>query len=198
MDKLDILTKNKTYTYLLPCLGLIVNRFKGQIVNAFIGDDDYPHLDNHIFVLYKFSGDTAFLDFEEELEDFPIYECTYDPKDEYVMKVFKVPTDSQEDFQAFKDSKYSELSKILKTKIMAFHSLPPDGAIVDILYKRESAFERLEAELNKYPGVSTATVDRNLEASGLIDVSREVYSSRYKTIQSLTEAEENFMKEGQG
>jgi len=66
------------------------------------------------------------------------------------------------------------------------------------LYKREAAFERLEADLNKYPGVSTATVDRNLEASGLIDVTREVYSFRYKTKSIAEDAIENFIKEGQG
>lgn len=196
MDKLDILTKTKTFTYLLPCLGLITNRFKNQIVNAFIGDDEYPNLDNHLFVLYEFSGSVEFLDFEEELEEFPIYECTYDPLSKYVMKVFKIPEDSKEDFQYFKKSKYSHLSKILKTKIMAFHCIPPEHPILDILYKREAAFKRLEAELNKYPGVSEIKVDRNLEASGLLDMTREVYSSRYKTNSGFSTAENNFMKEG--
>tara|TARA_R110002126_G_C10453787_1_gene499793 strand:+ start:1435 stop:2031 length:597 start_codon:yes stop_codon:yes gene_type:complete len=197
MNKLNILTKTKTFTYLLPCLGLITNRFKDQIVNAFIGDDDYPKLDNHLFVLYKFFGSVEFLDFEQELEEFPIYECTYDPESQYVMKVFKIPEGSKEDFQNFKSSKYSHLSKILKTKIMAFHCISPDNPIIDILYKREAAFTRLEAELNKYPEVSITKLDRNLEASGLLDMTREIYSSRYKTISSFSDAEENFMKEGQ-
>ena len=144
MDKLDILTKTKTFTYLLPCLGLITNRFKNQIVNAFIGDDEYPNLDNHLFVLYEFSGNVEFLDFEEELEEFPIYECTYDPLSKYVMKVFKIPEDSKEDFQHFKKSKYSHLSKILKTKIMAQY--------LEVLEETKTIFDEaiVAAGLDKY------------------------------------------------
>jgi hypothetical protein len=199
MKKLNILTKTKASTYILPCLGMNIFSQKENIVNAFIGDEDYPELDNHIFVLYKFQGTPEFLRFEDDLEDNPLYECTYDPMDEYVMKVFNVPEAYQKDYDTFKDSKYSELSMDLKTRIIAFHGLSPTHPVADVLYKREAAFIRLEAELNKYSheGVTDIVVDRNLEASGKIDLSREIFSSRYKTEDPFVEERMKFLtKEG--
>jgi hypothetical protein len=196
MERLNILTKTKTSTYMLPCLGINIVPYKSSIVNAFIGDDDYPKLDSHLFVLYRFSGDRKFIEFEDDLEENPLYVMSYDPEKEFVMKVFKIPENFKKDLDTFKNSKYSELTLDLKTKIVAFHNLSPEHPLIDVLYKREAAFERLEAELNKYPGVSEIKVDRNLEASGLLDMTREVYSSRYKTNSDFLTAENNFMKEG--
>ena len=196
MERLNILTKTKTSTYMLPCLGINIVPYKSSIVNAFIGDDDYPKLDSHLFVLYRFSGDRKFIEFEDDLEENPLYVMSYDPEKEFVMKVFKIPENFKKDLDTFKNSKYSELTLDLKTKIVAFHNLSPEHPLIDVLYKREAAFERLEAELNKYPGVSEIKVDRNLEASGLLDMTREVYSSRYKTNSGFSTAENNFIKEG--
>lgn len=181
---------------MLPCLGINIVPYKSSIVNAFIGDDDYPKLDSHLFVLYRFSGDRKFIEFEDDLEENPLYVMSYDPEKEFVMKVFKIPENFKKDLDTFKNSKYSELTLDLKTKIVAFHNLSPEHPLIDVLYKREAAFKRLEAELNKYPGVSEIKVDRNLEASGLLDMTREVYSSRYKTNSGFSTAENNFIKEG--
>ena len=81
-------------------------------------------------------------------------------------------------------------------KIQNIHNLPPTHPIVDVLHKREAAFLRLEKELNKYPDVSQITVDRNLEASGVLNLTREIYNSKYKSIDPFLEIREEFLEEG--
>lgn len=196
MEKLSVATKTKSFTYMLPMLGLALTEFKSNIVNAFIGDEDYPELDNHIFVLYEFQGSTAFVAYENYLEQHPLFVRSYDPEKKYVMKVFRITESMQADYDTLKRSKYSEVSMVLKTKIIAFHGLPPEHPISDVLFKREAAFLRLEAELNKYDNTSRVHVDRHLEASGLLDLSRELYNSNYKTVNPLEMAKEQFLEEG--
>tara|TARA_R110002126_G_scaffold219045_3_gene364618 strand:+ start:88 stop:684 length:597 start_codon:yes stop_codon:yes gene_type:complete len=196
MKKLDLEKKTKTYTYMLPLLGMSVSPYKGEIVNAFLGDEDYPKLTDHIFVLFRFKGDKDFVKFESKVEEDPMFEISYDPDKKYVMKVFKMPYAHADDFASFKASKYSHLSLPTKTRIMAFHHLPQDHAIMDVLHKREVAFLRLEMELNKYPGVSKITVGRDLEASGVLNLTREVYNANYKSVDPFTTAREQFLEKG--
>ena len=196
MEKLDVTKKTKSFTYILPMLGMSVSEYKGNIVNAFIGDEDYPDLDNHIFVLYKFEGSTEFVKFEANMEKNPLFVHSYDPEKTFVMKVFNVPESAKEDFELLKAGKFSKISMSLKTRIIAFHGLPPEHPITDVLFKREAAFLRLEAELNKYDVVSKVTIDRNLEASGLLDLSREIYNSKYKTEDPIKRSQTQFLEEG--
>jgi len=197
MKKLDITQKTKAYTYMMPLLGIKLEPFKENIVNAFFGDEDYPEYNNHIFILYKFSGTTEFLKFEDNLEnEEPLMVKSYDPDREYVMKVFKILKRFEDDYKLLKESKYSQISMELKTRIIAFHNLPQEHPIIDVIFKREAAFQRLENDLNKYDNVSKITVDRNLEASGLLDFSREIYNSNYKKGNIFKNSEEQFLEEG--
>jgi hypothetical protein len=196
MGKLDIERKTKTYTYMLPLLGMSVSPYKGDIVNAFLGDEEFPEYQDHIFVLFRYNGDRDFVKFEAQVEDDPYFEASYDPEKKYVMKVFKMPPQHADEFATFKVSKYSQLSLETKTRIMAFHHLPQEHPIMDVLHKREAAFQRLEAELNKYPDVSKITIGRNLEASGVIDLAKEVYNSNYKSEDPFALVREEFLEEG--
>ena len=47
---------NKSYTYVLPMLSTEIALVKEGLVNTFIGDQEYPLYDNHIFLLYEFNG----------------------------------------------------------------------------------------------------------------------------------------------
>lgn len=197
MEKLDVSQKTKTFTYLLPMLGTTLVGNRQNVVNVFLGDNDYPELTNHIFVLYRFQGNSDFLAFEDKLEKESLFVKSYDPDRKHVMKVFRVPNGFQEDYDTFKKSQYSKLSRDLKTRIMAFHNLPPEHPAVDVLFKREAAFLRLEASLNNHPGISPVYIDRKQEASGLLDMSREVYNSKYKQIDALVSARGEFLEEGE-
>ena len=196
-EKLDLERKTRAYTYMLPLLGMSVSPYKGEIVNAFLGDEDYPEFNNHIFVLFRYRGDKDFVDFEAKVEKDRLFEFSYDPEKKYVMKVFRMPEEFADDFASFKASKYSHLSLETKTRIMAFHHLPPNHPIMDVLHRREVAFLRLEAELNNHPDVSPIHIDRRQEASGVLDLVREVYNSKYKSIDPFVAAQEEFLEMGE-
>ena len=55
MVKKDIVQKrmmfNKSYTYVLPMLGAKMDIVKAQLVNTFIGSEEFSGYDNHIFLL---------------------------------------------------------------------------------------------------------------------------------------------------
>ena len=106
-EKLDLNRKTRTYTYMLPLLGMSVSPYKKEIVNAFLGDEDFPIYQDHIFVLFRYNGNLDFVDFESKIEDDPNFEASYDPDKKYVMKVFKIPNAHISDFAIFKNSKYS-------------------------------------------------------------------------------------------
>ena len=60
---------NKSYTYVLPMLSTEITLVKEGLVNTFIGDQEYPQYDNHIFLLYKFNGSKEFLEYEDFLKN---------------------------------------------------------------------------------------------------------------------------------
>ena len=59
MGKIDIVPKqmlNKSYTYILPMLSTKIDVVKQNLINAYIGADEYSGYDNHIFLLYRYTG----------------------------------------------------------------------------------------------------------------------------------------------
>ena len=100
----------KSYTYVLPMLSPYINIRRDQLVNAFIGDKDFPEYDNHIFLLYKFNGSKAFLQYEDYLEHSKLFVKTYDPDKNHVMYIFNVPSFYRNDYNLFRKGKYSEMA----------------------------------------------------------------------------------------
>lgn len=172
----DGMKKTKAYSYILPMVSDEVMGIKSNLVNVFIGDENYPELDNHIFLLYKFSGHSSFLLFEEDIKESPLFEREYDPDNIYTIKVLRVPKQYEEDFKLFKQSKYSEMSNAYKKRIIAFHNVATSHLLYGILYKKDFAFKYLEKHLNSgLPVSSHVEIDRSQEASGLLDMNLEIY-----------------------
>ena len=171
--ELPIMVKNKTYTYITPILGKEALNIKYLLRNTFIGDEDYPNYDNHIFLLYKFSGDMTFYRLEKELQYSKYFVESYNPDSFTTMKVFEVPSEYQKEYNMFIKSKYSRFSEKYKKEILEFHSDDMSKVLSDILYKKEDAYKKLEEELDCY-------IPRELEASGKWNVDKEVYNSSMK------------------
>ena len=172
--------KTKSYSYILPMLH-DVYRMKmslSQLSNVYIEDEEYPFLNSHIFLLYEFTADTWFLDFEEDVKESENWELTKDKDKFHVMMVFKVPEKYKEDYKMFKDSKYSKMSSEYKEIIKQFHGLHKDHPIVDVLYKNERAFNNLESKLN-------VKIPRTQEASSLLDIKGETYLNSMKKKDSM-------------
>jgi hypothetical protein len=175
MNEWKIGDPNRTFSYVLPMIGDTVLEFRGKIFpqsyyrNCFIANEDLPEKDSHIFLLYKFSGKTEFIEYEARLLQYPNCIGSYDPDTEHVMFIFEIPDKWKADFELFKQSRYSEMSARYKKHIMNFHDLKPQGPIAGTLYRKEFRYKQLEEQL----GID---IPRDQEASSVLDMSVETFS----------------------
>tara|TARA_R110002074_G_scaffold159384_2_gene316706 strand:+ start:802 stop:1542 length:741 start_codon:yes stop_codon:yes gene_type:complete len=140
----DKLTKSSLF--ILPMLN--GNRrlymFDSLFINCFIGTKEYK---NHIVLLYRFSGESTFLKFEEALSQFAGFVKTYDPSPEYVVFVFKIPSTQEKNYNYIINGKYSKIDILYKNKILEFHNFTPEGDLAQILFRSKNRKKRLEEQL---------------------------------------------------
>lgn len=167
-----------------------------QLRGVFIGDEAHPELDNHIFLLYRFSGNRWFTSFEAILQDCDYFVTTYEPDKQDVMFVFDVPEKYQESYTAFKQSKYSQIQEKLKKRIVEFHGEQYTEKIVAVMYKHESMYLAWEKKLNEnLPSSQHVRIPRDQEASTVLDMSLEVYSKAMsKEVKGISAKGEQFLK----
>lgn len=170
--------KTRSYTYVLPMLGLSPAYYAGHLENVFYGDTSKPELDEHIFLLFKFNGErkrpshTSYLWIEEDLKKHPIYTAMYDPDPTHVMMVFDVPSICLRDYSLFKQGLYSKMSDVYKASILEFHyndSITRQASTVrKVLYRDESLYKDWENRL----GMS---IQRDQEISSVPNEKEEMY-----------------------
>jgi len=179
--------KTKTFSYMYPMAStLIPVESTEHLVNVFLGDVEYPKLNNHLFLLYRFNGSIAFTEFEDEFETFPSFVKSYDPDKYHVMKVIDIPKDMQSNYDAFKKSMYSKLSDNYKKVIIKHWRIKEDHKLSGVLYKKEFVYKAMEDKIND--GVSYrshVTIDRNQEASSVLDMDKEMYNPGFKVNDAL-------------
>lgn len=188
---------NKSWTYVLPMLGKSWKDFrnignmlpKSMFVNAFIGDETIEDsYNNCIFLLYKFSGDPVYLDFEKSfLMSHPNFVHCYEPDKYHTMYVFTIADEYIIEYDKFLKGKYSTFSDTYKKHILKFHDKEPNSLLEDILYKREKAFINSEKKL----GLDIGTIPRNQEASSLWIKEEEFFQEKYKRKNALENNEFN-------
>lgn len=128
------------------------------LVNCFIGDDDKANYNNHIFLLYEYSGEKWYADFVDYLITSKYYLDMYEPDVRHTMFVFNVPKQWQKEYELFKEGKYSSFSEDYKERILSFYRKTPDSAIYKVLYKEEEKY----IEWEKKTGVK---IPRDLDPS---------------------------------
>lgn len=177
---------NKSYTYILPMLSAEMKIVKTGLKNTFIGDRDYPEYDNHIFLLYEFSGSREFLEYEDFLENTKLFVAKYDPDDHHVMFVFKVPSFYQVDYDLFREGKYSEFNYDYKVMIFAFHNiLDHEHRVAKVLFKHPDLREEWEERTG-------TDIPESMEVSSVPDLEREVYNDSMKVVDPVKPQENPF------
>ena len=168
--ELSITRLNKSSLFLLPMLGGTRRLFMYDklFMNAFINVDQY---NNCIGLLYRFSGDTVFLKFEQALKKFRSFKDTFDPSPYFVMFVFDVPVSYMEDYQLFIEGKYSKFSPNYKSKILEFHGFSIHGQMAQILFQDENRRLRLQQELD-------AKIEPGSELLSIIDIKEETFNPK--------------------
>ena len=166
--------KTKTFTYILPLMAYFVNVRKRNLVNAYVGDVNFPELTNHIFLLYKFHGTKDFILYEETLEKSELFHTKYDPNKTHVMFIFNVPEDYQDVYDLYRAGKYSELPQDYKIQIFKFHNITSaDHRVAKVLFKHADIREEWEEKLD-------VEIPEDMEVSSIPDMKTEKYTKRKK------------------
>jgi len=167
--ELIVADKTKASIFMMPMLTGTQDLFfyNTLFVNAFIGvEGDYDCLG----LLYRFSGSSTFLKFEQALKSFKSFKEVLDPSPYFVLFVFNIPKKFQNDYVKFIKGQYSRLSPELKENIFKFHGVDTNSSLGQILYKSDKRKLRLEeslgtslptnAELLDIPDLNTETFDK--------------------------------------
>ena len=190
---------NKSLKFISPILGLDRegNRVKGityenffqnpkrpelgNFLNVFIGDDVF-NIEDKVLLLYKFSGQKSFLEFEEWVQSHPLYEGTYDPDRTHVMFIFSIPEKVKEDYEHIKKGEYSKVSRFYLDLCISFleheHAVKEGKSpVYNIITKAEQAYVDLETSLKKQ-GVDIH-IPRNQETCSILYRKEEYYQPEY-------------------
>jgi len=182
---------NRTLAYMLPMLGKTCWEFatnkkflpQDNFRNIFLGDLSRECSENCLYLLYKFSGNKAYIDFEGRLQTHENYRGQYEPDRQHVMYVFEVPNERLKDYNNFKNSKYSLLSEDYKNHIRTFWNLQKHSPIIQVLYKDESIFKLLEDKVGQ-------PISREQEAGAALIECEEYYLEEYKVKEVLVPQQE--------
>jgi len=177
---------NKSYTYALPMLSTEIEIHKNNLMSVFIGDEDKKEYDNHIFLLYKFSAEKEFLEYEDYLKNTHLFVTSYDPDKTHVMFVFDVPAFYQTDYDLYIKGKYSEFNYDYKVIIFAFHNIMDfKHKVAQVLFKHEDLKEEIEDRIGE-------EIPKGSEVSSIPDLNKEVYREYMKVINPLKPQENPF------
>jgi hypothetical protein len=125
--------KNKTVAYLLP---LIANKngkladFKDDehfpkcnFINAFRHCEEFPDLDTHIFVIYKYSPNPQFEELLNRFRKYSSFHSVIDNDKYTVIVVFEIPYGSKKALTLFDKGAYSKFRAEDKKQVLDFYSV---------------------------------------------------------------------------
>lgn len=142
---------SKSSYFLFPMLGEDRTYFwwNSLFTNCYIDIEDieYKLCGPHIYLVYRFSKNISFSDFEAKLESHPLYIETFDVDPYQVMYAFKVPDKYQNTFNLFRQGKYSQFDNSYKERIINFHDAPYDSELSQILSKSPKRREKMKQDL---------------------------------------------------
>ena len=103
-----------------------------RVLNCFVSTEKR---DKCIALLYRWSSDPLFLDFEQSIKKLKAYKKTYDISSEYILFEFNVIEKYNKIYNQFINGEYSKFTKDYKFKILNFHKLDVDSQIGQILFQ---------------------------------------------------------------
>jgi hypothetical protein len=178
---------NKSKTYLLPLLSEIVNlntEFIPYLNNTYLCDNQNRY-ENCFYILHNFNvSDPKFTSYEHELINNELFVDMYDINDQ-VLYVFQFPVEYLVEYNAFKNSKYSEFGSDAKELVLEFWAkvyrknpniLPFLTKVKSILFKEKQLKKKLEHELN-------IEIDNNAELGDLISIENEMFN--FEVLQNI-------------
>ena len=111
--------RNRTTSYLLPCLGLTHRQlfYSSYFINAYLDIDKYSLNGKFIYLAYRYVRGEKYRKFESLITTYSNYYKTIDVSPNLVVYAFTIPKEFWEDIDRFKQAKYSQFSNKLKERI---------------------------------------------------------------------------------
>ena len=165
----------KASLFMMPMFGgdIDLYLYNSLFVNAFIGVKDDKYLgESCLALLYRFSGSTLFLKFEQALRRFTCFREMIDPSPHYVLFVFNIPLRFLDDYNKFILGKYSRFSSELKENILKFHQIDNNSSIGQILYKSKKRRLRMQESL----GIE---IPKDFELFDIPKLEEEIFDKNY-------------------
>jgi len=180
------LMRNKSFTYILPMMSLYMDIVKENLLNTFIYSIDKPEYKNHLFFLYKFSGNKKFLEYEDYLENQELFQHSYDPDKFHTMYCFKIPDSHKDIYNKFLKGRYSEFPQDYKVHIFKYHDIKsPDHRVAQVLFKHPNLRQEWEDKLG-------VIISDDAEVSSKPDTNLETYQDKHKYVVPLKPQEKPF------
>ena len=138
---------NYSAIFLLPMLGGHNSDylFDTNFINSYVFSE-YHDDDPKLYLYYRFTGDRRYNKFEEMFTNHKYCELLEDVDKQTVLFSFSIPDRHLDDWNYFINSKYSLLSKELKSKILKFYSYNNNSVIYHVLNKTDKRKKALENE----------------------------------------------------
>lgn len=174
--EMSVAKRTKASLFILPMLPgqRATYFFDKHLINCFIGTDKESHV---IALLYRFSGSTDFIKFEEMLKGLPNFKHMSDTTKRTVLYVFDVPDEHLDDYFLFRRGMYSKFDPKYKIRILRFHNSGKDSTLGKILYRDQSRKKQLERDLNL-----NFELDKNAELYSIPDLEEETYDPAYYNV----------------
>lgn len=160
--------RNRTTTYILPCLGLSKQKlfFDSYFINAYLDIDNNKSLNGKfIYLAYRFIKGERYRQFESLITKYPNYYKTIDVSTNLVVYAFQIPKEYWDDIDKFKTANYSKFSNKLKEKIKISNGV--ESIQYKIVTQNSSYIQELERFLEmKLP--------ENIELDSIPDLNNEI------------------------
>jgi hypothetical protein len=154
----------KTSKYLMPLLfqpGVFESRtsmlWETNFINCYTGIREEGYM-KHLYLVYRFSGDTRYTTFESKLLKHSLFNRRIDLDKYHVMYVFDISQDDLFEYHCFITGRYSKMTEVFKQKILKFSINPavtpassvPNHPIYGVLYKTPIRKKYIEEYVDSY------------------------------------------------
>lgn len=139
----------KSTSFLTPVVAVAAGPigFYTNMINCYIRTYALEPL--QLILLYRNVGDNNFEKLSKNLKAIPTY-CTSIKHDKlFTSFIFDIPDNFANDVGLFLKGKYSNLSEVLKNRIIRFHKLKKASMLYKVLYRDMSLKKFIEMDLNE-------------------------------------------------
>lgn len=130
--------KTESTRFILPMIHPELNAeffITDNFINCFAYDANKPHLNNVIFLVYKYNNSYAFIQHEKKLVKFDTYLTDYDYEDSgQTIYAFKTEPQLQTDREKILSGLYSQLNSEYKYRLLRFWNVGINSNFFGLLY----------------------------------------------------------------